>query len=119
MAEHGFTMLTDKISSILKFSPTDRIIESKRYFRWITPIESNDKYILQYIIHESFFVDLVYCSKSTLPNDGYGLFAAIDLPKGMPIRIYLGRTVKINYPKRTYIMQFNRKYVECKYGDGK
>ena len=78
LAENGFTMLTDKICRILKFSPTDRITESKRCFRWITPIESNDMYILQYIIRESFFVDLVYCSKSTLPNAGYGLFAATD-----------------------------------------
>ena len=67
-----FTMLTDETSRIVKFSPIDRITESKRNFRWIRPLENIDKYILQYIVGDSVLTDLVYCSKSRIPNAEYG-----------------------------------------------
>ena len=66
---------------------------------------------MQYIIGYPVFFDLVHIAKSSIPDAGYGLFAATDLPKGIPFTIYLGRTVKVNNPKRTYTMQLNYPYV--------
>jgi len=119
LADNVFALLAEEITRISTFCPIERITQSKRNFRWIRHIESNNKYILQFVIGDSVFIDLLYCAKSTLPNAGYGLFAATHLPKGMPVSLYLGRTVKKNDPKRTYIMQLNHRYVESRNGTGK
>ena len=118
-ADNVFALLVEEITRISTFCPIERIAQSKRNFRWIRHIENNHKYILQFVIRDSVFIDLLYCAKSTLPNAGYGLFAATHLPKGMPVSLYLGRTVKKNDPKRTYIMQLNHRYVESRNGTGK
>ena len=117
--DNVFTLLAEEITRISTFSPIERIAQSKHNFRWIRDIENNHKYILQFLIRDSVFFDLLYCAKSTLPNAGYGLFAATHLPKGMPVSLYLGRTVKNNDPKRAYTMQLNHKYVVSKNGTGK
>jgi len=117
-ADNVFALLAEEINRISSFSPIERIAQSKRSFRWVRDIENNYKYILQFVIRDSVFFDLLYCAKSTLPNAGYGLFAATHLPKGIPISLYLGRTVKNNDPKRTYTMQLNHKYIDSKNGNG-
>ena len=58
-----FSNFTDEINRILKFDPVDRITGSKFSSRWIRPFEDIDKYILQYIIGEQVFIDLLYISK--------------------------------------------------------
>ena len=93
-----FSELSDEINRILTFCPAERITESKRCFRWISTVEDDDKYILQYIIGDGVYVyvDLLYIAKSKIENAGYGLFAATSLPKGLPFTIYLDRVVQDN-----------------------
>ena len=83
-----------KINRIQTFCPTERIVESKRCFRWIRHVVDDDKYILQFKIGDGAYVNLLYIAKSTIENARYGLFAAMNLPKGLPFTIYLGRVVK-------------------------
>ena len=82
-------------------------------------MDNSHKYILQFVIGDTVYIDLLYCAKSTIKNAGYGLFAATHLPKDMLISLYLGRTVKHNDESRTYTMQLNHRYVECRNGVGK
>ena len=119
LADNVFALLADEINRISTFCPVERITQSKRNFRWIRPVDNSNKYILQFVIGDSVFIDLLYCAKSTLPNAGYGLFAGTHLPKGMPVSLYLGRTVKHNDPKRTYIMQLNHRHVVSRNGTRK
>ena len=55
-----FSELSDEINRILTFCPAERITESKRCFRWISTVEDDDKYILQYIIGDGVYVDFLY-----------------------------------------------------------
>ena len=108
------TELSEEINRILTFSTAERIKESKRCFRWISTVEDDDKYILQYKVGDGVYVDFLFIAKSTIENAGYGLFAAMNLPKGLPITIYLGRVVKDNKKKRSYMIQQNYKFVKGK-----
>lgn len=114
-----FSMLGEEINRILKYNSVDRIRESKTCFRWIRPLEDKDKYVLQFGVGESFFMDLVYISKSSIPNADYGLFAATDLPKGIPFSIYMGRVVHENNKSRKYIMQQPFSFVKGKTGSNR
>ena len=107
-----FPILSDEINCIIKYNPVDRISEASRRFRWVKSVHNSGNFIMQYEFADSLFTDLLYCSKSLLNNAGYGLFAAQDIPKCIPISIYLGRIVKVNDIKRSYLMQLNRKYVK-------
>ena len=62
----------------------------------------------------SVYVDIAYVSKSKIPKSGYGLFAATNLPKNIPILIYMGREVKAPSKKRQYIMEMPSTYVRKK-----
>ena len=106
-----FPILSDEINRIIKYNPVDRISEASRRFRWVKSVHNSGNFIMQYEFADSLFTDLLYCSKSLLDNAGYDLFAAQDIPKGIPISIYLGRIVKVNDINRSYLMQLNHKYV--------
>lgn len=66
---------------------------------------------MQYEFADSLFTDLLYCSKLLLHNADHGLIAAQGLPIDVLISIYLGRIVKVNDIKRSYLMQPNYEYV--------
>ena len=109
-----FTDLSNVINRTQSFCPTEQIVESKRYFCWIRHVVDDDKYILQFKVGDGVYVDLLYIVNSTIENAGYGLFAAMNLPKGLPFTIYLGRVVKDDNKKRPYIIQHNYKFVKGK-----
>ena len=110
------SLLENEISRILKFDVDNRIQESKAKFRWVSPLGSDTKTILQFEVSCGIFVDFLYTKKSNFPNSGYGLFAARSLPKGLTFSIYLGRLVKFNDIKRKYIMQLTSRFVKKKNG---
>ena len=114
-----FSDINDEIYRIQSFCPTERIVESKRCFRWIRHVVDDDKYILQFKLFDGVYVDLTYIAKSTIENAGYGMFAAMNLPKGLPFTIYLGRVVQDNSKKRSYVIQQNYKYVKGKNGNNR
>ena len=68
LADNMSALLAEEITRISTFCPIKRITQSKRNFRWIRYIESNNKYILQFVIGDYVFIDLLYCAikKSTL-----------------------------------------------------
>lgn len=102
--------LNDEILRILQCNIIDRVHESKKNFRWVTPCVNDTKKILQFQVGNGYFIDLLYVALSKIPNAGYGLFAARDLPKGVSFSIYLGRSVKVSGKKREYTMQLKKTY---------
>ena len=65
------------------------------------------------------YADIAYISKSRIPQAGYGLFAPTNLPKNIPILIYMGRQVKSPNQNRQYIMEMPSTLVKKKTGDYK
>ena len=68
-----------------------------------------EKKILQFQVGNGCFIDVIYAALSNIPNAGYGIFAARDLPKGIHFSVYIGRSVKGSdqNPDREYPMQFS------------
>ena len=110
------SLLENEITRILKFDVDNRIQESKAKFRWVSPLSSDNKLILQFEVSSGIFFDFLYTKKSNFPNSGYGLFAARSLPKGLTFSIFLGRLVQFNDIKRKYIMQLTSRFVKKKNG---
>ena len=110
------SLLNSEITRIIQFDVKDRIHESKRNFRWVTPCANEKKKILQFQVGNGCFIDVIYAALSNIPNAGYGIFAARDLPKGINFSVYLGRSVKISdrKPNREYTMKFSKIYVKTK-----
>ena len=110
------SLLEKEITRIMRFDVNDRIHESKAKFRWVSPLSSDEKLVLQFEVSSGIFVDFLYTKKSNFPNSGYGLFAARLLPKGLIFSIYLGCLVQFDDIKRKYIMQLTSRFVKKKNG---
>ena len=105
-------MLEKEIRRIMKFDLKDRIEQSKAQFRWVSPLCTDEKLILQFEVTHGIFVDVVYIKKSNFLNAGYGLFAARSLPKGLIFSLYLGRLVKFDDNKRKYTILLSSRFVK-------
>ena len=83
-------LLYNEIQQILKFDVNLCISESLKKFLWVIPCSSEDKYILQFMVSDGLFIDLLYVVKSKILNVGYGLFCCLCISKRIGV-FYLYR----------------------------
>ena len=112
--ETFFHHIGEEINRLVKLSIADRNVQFEKQFRWVLDLKTKTHYLQFQLPGKSIFTDIAYIGKSTIPRAGYGLFAAIDIPKNQPILIYMGREVKSPAKNREYIMTMPATWV-CKH----
>ena len=57
-------------------------------------------------------MDWLHVKKSQIPISGNGLYASVDIPKNTFFSIYLGREVLVDDPKRKYIIEMKKIFIQ-------
>ena len=86
------------------------MIEARLLFRWVLLEEK--VYQLQFQTQEGLYLDWLHVKKSQIPRSGNGLYASVDIPKNTFFSIYLGREVLVDNPKRKYIIEMKKTFVQ-------